>query len=173
ELDERAVTARCDSLVFRRGLLQADNATLQPARLALGLRAALLERGVRIHESSPVVRFREGPPVEAVTAGGTVRADRGVLALGAWSASLPAFRRSIVPRGTYIVITEPAPDRLAEIGWTAGEGLADWRIALGAAAATAGAGVGLGPRLRYDPPSIVKLVDDFRRFFPSWADVRF
>jgi glycine/D-amino acid oxidase-like deaminating enzyme len=184
ELDAEAVQQRCASPVFRAGLLQPGNATLQPARLALGLRAALLERGVRIHESSHVVRFREGPPVEVETTDGSVRAERGVLALGAWSASLPAFRRSIVPRGTYIVVTEPAPDRLAEIGWTGGEGLGDWRtalhyfrttpdgrIAFGAAAATAGAGVGLGPRLRYDEPSIVKLVDDFRRFFPSWHDV--
>jgi glycine/D-amino acid oxidase-like deaminating enzyme len=184
ELDPEGVQGRCRSPVFRAGLLQPDNATLQPARLALGLRAALLDRGVRIHESSPVTRFREGPPVDVVAATGSVRAERGVLALGAWSASLPAFRRSIVPRGTYIVVTEPAPERLAEIGWTGGEGLADWRtalryfrttpdgrIAFGAAAATAGAGVGLGPRLRYDPSSIVKLVDDFRRFFPSWADV--
>jgi glycine/D-amino acid oxidase-like deaminating enzyme len=186
ELDAAAVQDRCRSPVFRAGLLQPENATLQPARLALGLRAALLQRGVRIHESSPVVRFRADGPVEVETAGGSVRAERGVLALGAWSASLPAFRRSIVPRGTYIVVTAPAPDRLAEIGWTGGEGLGDWRtalhysrttpdgrIAFGAAAATAGAGVGLGARLRYDEASIVKLVDDFRRFFPSWADVPF
>jgi glycine/D-amino acid oxidase-like deaminating enzyme len=184
ELDADTVQGRCRSPVFRAGLLQPDNATLQPARLALGLRRALLERGVRIHESSPVVRFREGPPVDVETADGSVRAARGVLALGAWTASLPAFRRSIVPRGTYIVVTEPAPDRLAQIGWTGGEGLADWRtalrylrttpdgrIAFGAAAATAGAGVGLGPRLRYDGASIAKLIDDFRRFFPSWDDV--
>jgi glycine/D-amino acid oxidase-like deaminating enzyme len=184
ELDADAVQDRCHSPVFRAGLLQPDNATLQPARLALGLRAALLARGVRIHESSPVTRFRDGPPVEVETTQGSVRAERGVLALGAWSASLSAFRRSIVPRGTYIVVTEPAPDRLEEIGWTGGEGLADWRtslrylrttpdgrIAFGAAAATAGARVGLGPRLRYDEASIVKLVDDFRRFFPSWDDV--
>jgi glycine/D-amino acid oxidase-like deaminating enzyme len=184
ELDRDAVQDRCRSPVFREGLLQAENATLQPARLALGLRAALLERGVRIHESSHVIRFREGPPVEVETSGGSARAERGVLALGAWSATLRAFRRSIVPRGTYIVVTEPAPERLADIGWTGGEGLADWRMALryfratpdgriafGAAAATAGAGVGLGPRLRYDDASIVKLVDDFYRFFPSWRNV--
>jgi len=184
ELDANAVQERCRSPVFRAGLLQPGNATLQPARLALGLRGALLARGVRIHESSHVTRFHPGPPVEVETTRGGVRADRGVLALGAWSASLTAFRRSIVPRGTYIVVTDPAPDRLADVGWTGGEGLGDWRtalhyfrttpdgrIAFGAAAATAGAGVGLGARLRYDEPSIVKLVDDFRRFFPSWADV--
>ena len=185
ELDAAAVRDRCDSPVFRAGLLQPDNATLQPARLALGLRGALLERGVRIYESSPVARFTEGPPVVVETrAGATITAERGVLGLGAWASSLPEFRRAIVPRGTYIVITAPAPERLAEIGWTGGEGLADWRtalrylrptpdgrIAFGAASAAAGLGVGLGPRLRYDTRSIVKLVDDFRRFFPSWADV--
>jgi glycine/D-amino acid oxidase-like deaminating enzyme len=184
ELDEASVRSRCDSPVFRRGLLQEDNATLQPARLALGLRDALLERGVRIHESSPVTRFSEGPPVVVETPGGSVTAERGVLGLGAWTSSLPRFRRAIIPRGTYIVVTAPAPERLGEIGWTGGEGIADWRtalryfrttpdgrIAFGAAAATAGAGVGLGPRLRFDDASIVKLVDDFRRFFPSWADV--
>src|SRR5436305_2120491 len=90
ELDADAVRERCRSPVFRGGLLQPDNATLHPARLALGLRGALLARGVRIHEPSHVVRFREGPPVDVETTGGTVRAERGVLALGAWSFSLPA-----------------------------------------------------------------------------------
>jgi glycine/D-amino acid oxidase-like deaminating enzyme len=184
ELDGPHVQARCASPVFRAGLLQPGNATLHPARLALGLRAALLEGGVRIFESSAVRRLSEGPPVRVETAGGSVTAARGVVGLGAWAASLPAFRRSIVPRGTYIVVTEPAPQRLADIGWTGREGLADWRtalryfrttpdgrIAFGAAAGTAGAGVGLGPRLRFDERSIVKLVDDFFRFFPSWRDV--
>jgi glycine/D-amino acid oxidase-like deaminating enzyme len=184
ELDAAAVAERCRSPVFRGGLLQPDNATLQPARLALALRGALLARGVRIFESTPALRFATRAPVRVEAPGGTVTAGRGIVGLGAWTSSLPAFRRSIVPRGTYIVVTAPAPERLEDIGWTGGEGLADWRtalryfrttpdgrIAFGAAAATAGGGVGLGPRLRYDHRSIVKLVDDFRRFFPSWGDV--
>jgi glycine/D-amino acid oxidase-like deaminating enzyme len=184
ELDAAAVAARCVSPVFRGGLLQPDNAILQPARLALALRRALLARGVRIFESTPVLRFDAATPVRVETPRGTVTAGRGVLGLGAWASSLPAFRRAIVPRGTYIVVTEPAPERLADIGWTGGEGLADWRtalryfratpdgrIAFGAASAAAGLGVGLGPRLRYDERSVVKLVDDFRRFFPTWQDV--
>ncbi len=185
ELDQAAVRARCDSPVFGSGLLQPENATLHPARLALGLRKALLDRGVRIHEASPVARFAEGPPVSVETRdGATISADRGVIGLGAWASSLPRFRRAIVPRGTYIVVTEPAPERLADIGWTGGEGLADYRtalhylrttpdgrIAFGAASAAAGLGVGLGPRLRYDERSVGKLVNGFRRFFPSWDDV--
>jgi glycine/D-amino acid oxidase-like deaminating enzyme len=184
QLTADEVRARCDAPVFGAGLFQPDNATLQPARLALALRAALLERGVRIHERTPVTRFSAGPPVRVETPGGSVTAERGVLGLGAWASSLPRFHRAIVPRGTYIVLTAPAPERLAEIGWTGGEGLADWRtalrylrttpdgrIAFGAAAATAGFGTGLGPRLRYDALSIEKIAQDLVRFFPSFADV--
>ena len=50
ELTQAQVRARCDSPVFRAGLLQPDNAILQPARLAIGLRRVLMERGVRIYE---------------------------------------------------------------------------------------------------------------------------
>jgi glycine/D-amino acid oxidase-like deaminating enzyme len=184
ELTRNEVHARIPSPVFRGGLLQPDNALLQPARLARGLRRELLARGVRIFERSPIARFSSGPPVVVETAEGRVSADHGVLALGAWASSLPRFHRAIVPRATYIVVTEPAPERLAEAGWTDGVGLSDWRtalryfrttpdgrIAFGAAAAPAGVG-GLGPRMRYDAASVRKLVEDLRRFFPPFRDVR-
>ena len=183
-LGEEEVRARCISPVFRDGLLQPDNAILQPARLSLALRKALMERGVRIHEHSPVSRFTQGPPIVAETPAGSITAEKGVLGLGAWAAAMPRFHRNIVPRGTYIAVTEPAPDRLEEIGWTGGEGLADWRtalryfrttadgrIAFGAAAATAGTGTGLGPRLRYDAKSVASLVEDIKRFFPNFEGV--
>jgi glycine/D-amino acid oxidase-like deaminating enzyme len=184
-LSSEQVRARCDSPVFRAGLFQPPNAILQPARLALGLRRELIRAGVRIHEHTPVARYTTGPPVRVETPGGSVIAERGVLGLGAWMSSIGRFHRAIVPRGTYIVVTEPVPERLEEIGWTGGEGLADWRTALryfrttpdgrvafGAASAAAGLGTGLGPRLRFDARSVEALVEDIRRFFPSFADVR-
>ena len=65
-LDGAALRARCDSPRFRRGLLVPDDATVQPARLALGLRSQLL--GV-IHERSRVVALRvSGSDVVAATA---------------------------------------------------------------------------------------------------------
>jgi glycine/D-amino acid oxidase-like deaminating enzyme len=180
------VRVRCDSPVFRGGLLQPDNAILQPARLALGLRRELLRRGVRIFERSPVRRYASGHPVRVETAAGSVTAAKGVLALGAWMSSIGGFHRAIVPRGSYIVATEPVPDALERIGWIGGEGLADWRTALryfrttkdgrivfGAAGAATGLGVGLGRRLRYDARSVASLVRDVRRFFPMLSDVRF
>lgn len=184
ELDRSDVQARCASPVFRGGMLTPGTATLQPARLARGLRRALLGRSVRIFERTPVRRLRSGPPVVVDTPGGTVRAAAGVFALGAWASQLGRFRRTILPRGSYLLITEPAPERLAELGWTGREGLYDFRtalhyvrttpdgrIAFGAASSRAGTGTGLGPRLRYDEPSVAGLVRDLRRWFPPFRDV--
>jgi glycine/D-amino acid oxidase-like deaminating enzyme len=180
------VRARCDSPVFRGGLFQPPNATLQPARLALGLRRELARRGVRIHEASPATRFSAHGPVRVLTPGGSVSAEKGILAVGAWTAGLKRFRRSIVPRASTIVATEPVLDALTEIGWTGGEGLADWRtalryfrttrdgrIAFGAAGSAVGLGADIGPRMRYDGRAVAALVRDVRRFFPTLRDVRF
>src|SRR5687768_18125734 len=84
-LDQAAVRARCGSPLFRRGLFAPDDATVHPARLALGLRARLLERGVAVHERSRVRALRVTGPrsVVAETAGGRVRAGAAVLVVNA------------------------------------------------------------------------------------------
>ena len=187
ELTPAEVRERCGSPVFRAGVLTPGAAIVQPARLARGLRRVLVERGVRVFEGTPVTRFRgRRGAVQVDTPGGTVRAGSGVLGLGAYAAPLDPFRRTVLPRGTYIVLTEPIPDRLEELGWTGGEGVydlrtalhyvrttRDGRIAFGAASSRAGLGTGLGPRLRYDERSVRRLLHDFARWFPILADVRF
>jgi glycine/D-amino acid oxidase-like deaminating enzyme len=187
ELGEAEVRRRCDSPVFGGGMLTPRTATVQPARLARGLRRVLLERGVRIFEHTPVLRFRGGRgAVEARTPDGRARARSGVLSAGAYMAGYRPFRRTIVPRASHIVLTEPVPDGLAELGWTGGEGIYDFRsalhyvrttpdgrIAFGAASSRAGLGTGLGPRIDFDGPSVARLMRDFARWFPSLSGVRF
>jgi glycine/D-amino acid oxidase-like deaminating enzyme len=131
----RAVSAaevqeHCVSAEFRAGVIEPIGATVQPARLALGLRRRLLEEGVEIHESTKVRRFREAPDgVEATTAtGARVRARRGVLAIGAAAKGHggPLHGRLTVA-SSHILITEPVPDVLEKIGWTRGEAITDGR----------------------------------------------
>lgn len=42
----------------------------------------------------------------------------------------PIGRGGLVNLSSYITLTEPIPDRLAELGWTGGEGIRDARMFL-------------------------------------------
>ncbi|HSD49359.1 MAG TPA: FAD-dependent oxidoreductase, partial [Actinomycetota bacterium] len=124
------VREKVDSPVLRSGVYSRFSATVQPARLARGLRSALLEKGVRIHEGTPVSRFGAGSPAIAETPGGTVRAGAAVLAMNAWAQHWRRFKRAITVRGSFIVVTAAVPDTLEAIGWTNGMGLSDFRASL-------------------------------------------
>jgi len=180
-----AVQRICASPAFRAGLLMPSAATVQPARLARGLRRVLLERGVRIHEGTEVRHLDPGSPVRLSTAGGRVTAYQAVLATNAWAAGWPGFRTRVLAWGSYMIITEPIPHRLAEIGWTGGEALADsrftisyfrttrdGRIAFGAGVGAAGFDGRIGPVFTSDQGAIGRVIANFRHLLPMLADVR-
>ena len=123
-LSEAETRARCDSPRFRRGLLVGDDATVQPARLALGLRATL--RDV-IHEHSRVTALQVGHEVVAETAGGRVRAGAAVLAMNAATRGVKPLRNRLSVTSSHIVLTEPVHDILDELNWTGGECITDAR----------------------------------------------
>ena len=131
-LSAAQVAARCQSPAFRAGAVCPGSATLQPARLALGLRRRLRERGVEIYESSPVRRFRAGGDgVEARTEGGSVRAGRAALAIGpAARGRHGPLRGRLTVASSHIVLTEPVPELLEEIGWSDGDAITDCRALL-------------------------------------------
>lgn len=81
-------------------------ARVQPAALVRGLAEAVRRRGVRVHEST---RALEVSPGRVRTSRGTVRAAQVVRATEAWTASLPASRRAVIPVYSLIVATEPLP----------------------------------------------------------------
>jgi glycine/D-amino acid oxidase-like deaminating enzyme len=182
-LDSGEVRERFDSPVARIGVYVTHAAHVQPARLARGLRRVLLERGVRIFEGTAVRRFRPGPPAVAETPAGTVRAGRAIVGVGAWASEWRAFRRQVMTRASYLVLSAPAPDRLEAMRWTGGEGVYDFRTALhylrttpDGRVAFGGAGMRVapqrvGPRYRYDEASVRELVRDFRRWFPAFDGV--
>jgi glycine/D-amino acid oxidase-like deaminating enzyme len=116
-----------DSPRFVGGHFIADSATVQPARLARGLRRVALEQGVSIFERSPVVGVERRRPAVVRTQGGAVRADQVVLTIGAWAAGWRGFGRSFGTIADYMVVTEPIPKRLEDIGWTTFVGIADGR----------------------------------------------
>jgi glycine/D-amino acid oxidase-like deaminating enzyme len=208
------VAARVRSPVFRDGVFMPGAATIQPATLARGLRRVALERGVVIAEGTEVVEIdgqRPGvlgalgagarrAPARRGTAGGLrpvrvrtrsehgegeVLAGSAVVALNAWAAAWPWFGRRLVTWSSYIVLTEPIQERIADLGWTGGEGLADarftlhylrttpdGRIALGGGGGRAGFGGRIGSTFTDDLGDVRRAAAGLRRLFPSLAAVR-
>jgi glycine/D-amino acid oxidase-like deaminating enzyme len=182
ELSAEEVRARCDSASFRGGAFMRDGASVQPARLARGLRRVLQARGVTVHESTTVSRLEPGPPAVAVTPRGRVRARHAVIAVNAWATGWPELRRRLVAWSSYIVLTAPAPDRLGAIHWTGGELVSDLRtsvryfrttpdgrIAFGGGGGRAGTTI--GESFTNDFRAVVEAAEGFRLLFPTFAEV--
>ncbi len=172
------VRARCASPLFLGGALYRLNATVHPARLALGLRAKLLERGVRIHERTEVTRIERGGGVE--TRAGRVRAGGVVLAVNTATGRFPGYRLALGVASSHIVLTEPIPEVLEELGWTGGEAIVDsrtlvhytrttrdGRIAFGWGGGAMGIGGRASGRLELDRNVVSATRDALGRFFPQ------
>ena len=116
-----------DSPRFIGGAITPDLMVIQPGKLARELRRVLLERDVRIFEGTPMDRIEAGRPARVVTPGGAVSAGQVVLTTGAWAARERHFRRAFAVCTDFMVVTEPIPGLIEQIGWTSHMGVADLR----------------------------------------------
>jgi len=181
-LSPAQVAARCASPAFRAGAFYPAAATVQPARLAWGLRSRLRECGVELYESTPVGALRDAADgVEARTATGTVRARAAVIAIGgAATARHGPLRNRLTITSSHIVLTEPVPDLLEEVGWTGGECITDCRtmlhyfrttpdgrIAFGLGGGRISMGGHLRGRVEVDPEVVARAAERLRAYFPG------
>ncbi len=173
------VAARAGSRAHLGGVLDTSAATVQPAALALGLRRAALDAGVRIYERSPIVDIDPDDPA-LVTARGRLRAGKVVIALNAWAARLPELKRALVVLSSDIIATNPIPDGLRKIGWTGGESITDsqlrvdyyrttrdGRIAFGKGAGAIALAGRMGPEFERNPRAGKDAEADLRAYYPS------
>jgi gamma-glutamylputrescine oxidase len=90
------------------GVLDRDAGHLHPLNYALGLAAAAVAAGGRIHERSRVTRIDEGARPVVATADGEVRARHVVLAMnGHLGRLVPQLAGRIMPLNNFIVATAP------------------------------------------------------------------
>jgi glycine/D-amino acid oxidase-like deaminating enzyme len=183
ELSPEQVAERCRSPRFRGGAYYPGAATVQPARLALGLRdrvAAL--PGVEVFEHTRLTRLRAGSWGAHAEAGdASVRAGACVLAIGsAANGAGSPLRRRLTVTSSHMAITEPVPDVLEEAGWTGGECITDsramihylrttpdGRIAFGWGGGRIACGARLGGATEHDRVVVEQVVADLRSFFPG------
>ena len=180
------VAQHCRSPRFRGGAFFPTSATVQPARLARGLRERLAGlENVQIFERSPVRSMKAGTwGCAAETPEAHIRAGSAVLAFGPAAAAPGSPMRShITVTSSHIALTEPVPEVLEEIGWTGGECITDsramlhyfrttedGRIAFGWGGGRIAYGARLRGRTELDPDVIEQVVTDLRSFFPGLED---
>ena len=121
------VATRSGSPVHMAGVFDRKAAQVQPALLARGLRRVAIERGVRIYESTPLNSLSLTNPAIVQTPKASVRAEKVVLAMNAWSVRWAAIRKAVAVVSGDIIITPPIPDELEQMGWTDGLGVSDGR----------------------------------------------
>ena len=125
-LSSDEVAERCRSPRFRSGVFFRECATVQPARLVRALRRRVRDRGVVVFEDTPA-NAREG---FVETPRGSIRAGDIVLATNSALAHWHPTARRLAEFSSYVVLTEPVPDLISELGWTGGEAIADGRMFL-------------------------------------------
>ncbi|HKB93039.1 MAG TPA: FAD-dependent oxidoreductase [Gaiellaceae bacterium] len=181
-LSAEDVARRCASPVFRRGVLFRDGATVHPGLLVRALRRAAIDAGVELYEGTPALRVRDG---EVVTPRATIRARDVVLATNAALTGWRPAARSLTNFGSYVVLTEPAPEALAEIGWTGGEAIVDGRmflhygrttndgrVLMGSGSGPIGFGGTVDDRFSTDAATAGRAEAGLRRLLPALAAVR-
>ena len=176
------VAERISSPIFRAGVFYPECATVHPGLLVRALRRAALDAGVVLHEDTPVTAVRAG---ELETPGGILRAPEIVLATNAALTGWKPASRNLTNFGSYVVLTEPAPELLAEVGWTGGEAIVDGRmflhyfrttndgrVLMGSGSGPIGFGGRIDDRFSRDAPTAARAEAGLRRLLPGLAGAR-
>ncbi len=183
-LDENEMRKRAIPQAFRFGVLESLGGIIDPGKYVIGLRAAAIAAGVRIHESSKVTRIEQGAVVRLSTAGGVLDAPKVLLAANAYAPSaFGLLKGRILPVRDSLFATRPLTEReLAGIGWTGREGIytahevlegyrltADNRIVGGSKHINYAYGSKLAPG--YQPETFEIVERAFRERFPTLGAV--
>ncbi len=188
-LDADGARAVADSPTYLGALVDHGSlALVDPARLAWGLRDAVLALGASLYERSRVTSITDaGSSLTVSTGAGEVSADRVVVATNAWAEPVRQMRRYIVPIYDHVLMTEPlSGTQMAEIGWEDRQGLADAanqfhyyrltsdnRILWGGYDANYYFGNGMGPSYENRTASHELIADHFFDTFPQLEGLGF
>ncbi len=184
-LGAAATVAQGGSAQLQHGVYSPAAGSLQPALLVRGLLRVARAMGISVYEHSAMTTLQEGEQVRVHTAQGCVQARQAVMAL---NAAMPRrfgqLADSVVLVSSDMVITEPAPELIRQLGLDRGQAVCDlrtfvhyWRstpdgrLMLG----KGGNRIAWGNRLHayFDQPSAYRgqLQAAIARFFPALAGV--
>jgi glycine/D-amino acid oxidase-like deaminating enzyme len=172
------------SPLFVSGLKMPYGATLNPAKLARGIKGVVEELGVEIRERSVVTRVAPGNVHCVDTELGDVRAPILVVALNAYAHKLGFFTNRVFPVSVFQIATEPlSKEQWQSIGWQKRQGVSDLRALFSYFVPTADGHIVMGgvDSTYYDNDALTsgndkavtqRLTRNLFEFFPQLAGLR-
>lgn len=179
-----------DSPMFSAGLRETHTGLLHPTKHVRELKRLALEAGAEVYEQSPATLIeRQGNEVVLTTPGGTVRANKVILATNAYTHLLQGLKKTQsrqFPLWTSVIVTERLTDaQWASIGWAERQGVedvrqlihyfrptADGRILIGGQDVHAPWGMFENLDHDHNPKTWRGLEAHLKRIFPSLRDVK-
>lgn len=127
-LHGKDLEAEIKSPQFVAGLRNPYGATLNPAKLARGMKKVVENLGVDVHERTVVTRITPGKINYIDTELGDIQAPVLIIAVNAYAHKLGFFKDRVFPVSVHQIVTEPLSKAQWEsIGWQNRPGLSDMR----------------------------------------------
>jgi glycine/D-amino acid oxidase-like deaminating enzyme len=130
-LDRDEVRAELSSPLYLGGVYVSSGGNLNPVKLVEGLKREAVRSGVRLYEQSKVLSVTPAAngSLRVRTGGGTISADRVVLATNAYSHHLfPELLHRFIPLYDYVLVSDPLTGSQREsMRWTGRQGVTDGR----------------------------------------------
>lgn len=180
------IAGYCRSPAFRAGVFLQEGANVHAARLARSLRKAAIDAGVMVYENTPMTGLDKASPNRVRTGKGQIIAREVVLATNTELARERLIKPHVTVFSSFALMTEPAPEKLAAMGWTGDQGISDMRMFVHYFRKTIDGrvlmGSGSGPisydgdtsaaRLTQDGASALRAERGLRRLLPGLNDVK-
>ncbi len=180
------IAGYCRSPAFRAGVFLQEGANVHAARLARALRKAVIDAGVMVYENTPMTGLDKAAPNRVRTDKGQIIAREVVLATNVELARERLIKPHVTVFSSFALMTEPAPEKLAAMGWTGDQGISDMRMFVHYFRKTIDGrvlmGSGSGPisydgdtsaaRLTQDIASALRAERGLRRLLPGLNDVK-
>ena len=184
-LSPKDVASQSGSPVHLSGTFERSAATVHPGHLVRALRRVAIENGVEIFENTRVRRLRRRGIPRLTTAEGVLTADKVIVATNAWAAGMHELHTRLFVISSDMIATEPAPERLADIGWQSGPSITDsqtlvcyyrtteaGRVAFGKGGWAIGLGGWMPPAMERSGSRADMVKRDFHRYYPMLRDLK-
>jgi glycine/D-amino acid oxidase-like deaminating enzyme len=127
-IEAQQLRAEVDSPLFLGAWWEPRCGLLNPAKQVRELKRIALQVGAQVYEGTPVSEIQRAGKLTLKTPGGTVTADKLLLATNAYSHLIPEIASKQTPVFTHMVVTAPlTPAQLGSIGWKNRQGIEDAR----------------------------------------------